>query len=437
MKHPYANTYTLLFAIILFGLIILGILSYKNNKTHKESSKLVINSHQVLVQVEHLSSIINTLQINRRGYILTSDSVFVSSFLKIRGTILKYVNTLDKLTETDFRQSANINRLKILISKHSALSLHIADLAKDITRNRDLIRRATFQEIALTNSMQDILLEIQKEENRLLLLRDHFYHENVSSLNYRFFIFLFGAGLFVIGVYFIMKNDLKYRKATEIRIGKLNASLEMRVKEKTQEIIEKEKRYHWILDNMLEGIQIIDFRWKYIYVNEAWAKQSKGTIEQLSGSSLMEQYPGIQNTGLFKVLRECMNNRKSQRLENEFIYSDGSKGFHDLSIQPVPEGLLILSMDISERKKREAEKEQYLKELKEVLFKISHEVRHPVVQILGVSDLLEQELISPDEFNLIMSAMRESALLLDSHTRDLSDFVYTMKNNSQTQTAEI
>ena len=108
-----------------------------------------------------------------------------------------------------------------------------------------------------------------------------------------------------------------------------------------------------------------------------------------------------------------------------------------ICIQPVPEGLLILSMDVSERRKRELEKEQYLKELQEVLFKISHEVRHPVVQILGVSDLLEQQLIAPDELNVIMSAMRQSALLLDSHTRDLSNYVYTMKSNSELEPTEI
>ena len=149
-------------------------------------------------------------------------------------------------------------------------------------------------------------------------------------------------------------------------------------------------------------------------VNEAWARQCKCSVEQFSGNTIMEKYPGIQHTELFQALRACMSNGKPKRLENDFVYPDGSKGFYDLSIQPVPEGLLILSMDVSERRKRELEKEQYLKELQEVLFKISHEVRHPVVQILGVSDLLEQQLIAPDELNVIMSAMRQSALLRDS-----------------------
>src|SRR5688500_9090980 len=111
MKHPYANTYKILFGTILFGLIILGVLSYKNNSTHKETSKLIINSHQVLVQAEHLSSIISMLEVNRRGYVLTSDSAFVSDFLKYRSIILQHADSLERLTNGNAVQSASIGKL--------------------------------------------------------------------------------------------------------------------------------------------------------------------------------------------------------------------------------------------------------------------------------------------------------------------------------------
>jgi PAS domain S-box-containing protein len=47
-------------------------------------------------------------------------------------------------------------------------------------------------------------------------------------------------------------------------------------------------------------------------------------------------------------LRECMENRVARLMENEFTYPDGSKGWFELSIQPVPEGTLIMSFDITE-----------------------------------------------------------------------------------------
>ena len=65
---------------------------------------------------------------------------------------------------------------------------------------------------------------------------------------------------------------------------------------------------------------------------------------------MMECYPGIEKTDMFAVLRRCMDERKSQTIVNEFKYPDDSKGWFEMRIQPSPNGLCILSNDITERK---------------------------------------------------------------------------------------
>jgi len=126
-------------------------------------------------------------------------------------------------------------------------------------------------------------------------------------------------------------------------------------KEKEIELVEKDFQFHRILNNMLEGIQIHDFNWKYTYVNDSLAKYSKCSKEELLGKTLLEKYPGIEQTDLFRTLERCMKNRMAEHLETEFIFPDGSKADYELSIQPVPEGLFILSIDITQRKKAEQE----------------------------------------------------------------------------------
>lgn len=111
--------------------------------------------------------------------------------------------------------------------------------------------------------------------------------------------------------------------------------------------------FNTIAENMREGIQIIGFDWRYLFLNNSVIGQSKYSREQLIGFTMMEKYPGIENTELFSILRKCMNERKPEIFENEFAYPDGSSGWFELSIQPVPEGLLILSMDVTARKKAE------------------------------------------------------------------------------------
>jgi PAS domain S-box-containing protein len=117
--------------------------------------------------------------------------------------------------------------------------------------------------------------------------------------------------------------------------------------------VESEARYHRVLDSMMEGCQIIDQSWRYVYVNEVVAQQGRRQREELLGRTMMEVYPGIENTELFAVLRQCMEQRSSRRIENQFIFSDGRTGWFELSIQPVEEGIFILSSDITERKQSE------------------------------------------------------------------------------------
>ncbi len=168
-------------------------------------------------------------------------------------------------------------------------------------------------------------------------------------------------------------------------------------------------RFRNTLDNMLEGVQIIGFDWRYIYVNDSLVMHAKYSKEELLGSTVMEKYPGIEKTEIFKVYQRCFNERTSIHLENEFIFPDGSKGWFKFSFEPVPEGIFILSMDITEQKKAEqqigelnASLEQKVKErtaqfdavsreLEAFSYSISHELRAPLRAINGYAKILEED----------------------------------------------
>ena len=105
---------------------------------------------------------------------------------------------------------------------------------------------------------------------------------------------------------------------------------------------------------MMEGCQIIDFNWNYVYLNRTAEKQNRKPNAELIGKRYMDIWPGIENTHVFKKIEEVLiSKRVPVRFENEFQFPDGSKGWFDLSIQPVEEGVFILSIDITERKNKE------------------------------------------------------------------------------------
>ncbi len=120
-------------------------------------------------------------------------------------------------------------------------------------------------------------------------------------------------------------------------------------------LAKSERRLRHTMDHMMEGVQLIGFDWKYIYVNDALSEYSTYSKEELEGHSILEKYPGVEHTSLFKTLEKCMIQREPTRLETEFAFPNGVKRHFNLSIQPVPEGIFILSVDVTERKKIESD----------------------------------------------------------------------------------
>lgn len=125
-----------------------------------------------------------------------------------------------------------------------------------------------------------------------------------------------------------------------------------------------EKRYHATFDHMLEGCQIIGFDWRYIYVNDTASRYGRQSQADLLGYTLQERYPGIEDTELFAALRHCLEHRAAQDAEFEFIYPDGTSAWFEFRIQPIPEGIIILTLDITERKQLEAAATEKVEQLK-------------------------------------------------------------------------
>jgi two-component system, cell cycle sensor histidine kinase and response regulator CckA len=108
------------------------------------------------------------------------------------------------------------------------------------------------------------------------------------------------------------------------------------------------------IEHLLEGVQIIGFDWTYLYLNETAATHARRPASQLIGRTMMSCYPGIERTEMFSVLRQVMQARRPEKLINEFTYSNGERRWFKLLVEPVPDGICVLSIDVTEREQVQA-----------------------------------------------------------------------------------
>ncbi len=186
-----------------------------------------------------------------------------------------------------------------------------------------------------------------------------------------------------------------------------------------------------VLESLIEGCQVIGFDTRYLFLNANAAKQGGRDKTELLGRTMSECYPGIEQTEMFAVLQRCMTERIHARMENQFSFPDGSAGWFQLRFLPVPEGVCILSLDITDEKRAAAvlarteeqlRQAQKMEAIGRLAGGIAHDFNNVLSVILSYADFMLADLVEGepmrDDIEQIHSAGRRAADL----TRQLLAF---------------
>jgi PAS domain S-box-containing protein len=218
-----------------------------------------------------------------------------------------------------------------------------------------------------------------------------------------------------------LRKSEQQLKASQARVAYLEGLLVDQANARPLEA--NSKQQFAILDHLIEGCQVIGFDWRYLYINDVTAQQGHQPREALIGYTMMEKYPGIETTPMFAVLRRSMEERTVERLQNEFTYPDGSQAWFELRIQPVPEGIFILSLDTSQQKQAEQALKRYAQRME-----ILHQIDLGLIQGSSIQALVEATL---QHLRQLIPCQRADVTIIDGITGEA--LVFAAGSDTDTQ----
>jgi len=182
------------------------------------------------------------------------------------------------------------------------------------------------------------------------------------------------------------------------------------------------------LDNMLgslrEGIQVIDHDWRYVYLNQAAIEHSRREPGELIGQRMQDAYPGIEHGLLFSHLERCMHDGTPSAMQNDFNYPDGTTRVFELHIEPCELGVVVLSIDITESRKLEAQLRhaQKMEAVGRLAGSVAHDFNNMLSVILGYSSMLLSDLKPVDPLRADIDLIRVAGEKAAALTRQLLAF---------------
>jgi PAS domain S-box-containing protein len=197
--------------------------------------------------------------------------------------------------------------------------------------------------------------------------------------------------------------------------------------------LKNKERYQQVVENILDGLVIKDLNGKIVFANCQFLQ-----LFGINAADLEHMRPEayIAEEYRLQMLEHEARNRISLELpityEYEGVRKNGTRIWVEERVCHVKENGIITGLqyalrDITKQKNAEQERMKVItdivqrnKDLEQFSYIISHNLRSPVANILGISSLMNEDSLTEEEKNYLMASLNESIQRLDNTIIDLN-----------------
>jgi len=197
----------------------------------------------------------------------------------------------------------------------------------------------------------------------------------------------------------VVFDDITERKRAEDALRKAHDELELRVQERTTELkeankalLESEANYRGLTESIDDLFYAMDRDMRYTYWNKASEALTGILAKDAIGKSIYEIFPDVKGTKAEQFYIEVLKTQQTPRFETQFQIG-GKKFIFEINAYPTETGVSVISKDITEKKKLEAQllRSQRMESIGTLAGGIAHDLNNMLTPIMLSLELLKEK----------------------------------------------
>ncbi|TDD96136.1 CHASE3 domain-containing protein [Flavobacterium cellulosilyticum] len=211
----------IIFAISLLILLVVGVITIKHINSISASSKLLMHTYEVNLELEHLYSYIKDSENSIRGYLISRDTVYLKPYRDDIKQVNKSFELLQELTKDSPKQQKNLDFLyKIINTRNLYMSSY-----SNFNNNFDVTQNITFKKNFNESGL--LLAAIRIKLNEMVTIEESFLKQRNFNYNSQIYLtpiltlsILFLTLLLLVFAYYQTTKDVEKLQAYNFKLNK-------------------------------------------------------------------------------------------------------------------------------------------------------------------------------------------------------------------------
>ena len=179
------------------------------------------------------------------------------------------------------------------------------------------------------------------------------------------------------------------------------------IDEQVLELRQKKDEFQATIENMDEGLILLDAKNSIISINPA-AKKIFGTTDECLGKDFLTVE---RNTSVGNTIKEAMEKGKAEIILKRYGL-DYQLGISKIESAGKTLGAVLLAVDVTEKNNAERTRREFSAN-------VSHELKTPLQSIIGSAELMENNLVKEDDMTRFVGHIRKEAERLVNLVEDI------------------